>query len=894
MLNVKNRGAIRTLGFRSMRAARTRNAIAILAIALTTLLFTSLFTIAASLNYSFQQENFRMAGGDAHGTFKQLSLEQAEALRDDPLIVDSWTRLFLGMPSDPPFNKSHVEVSYIEPNGASHYFCTPVEGALPAEGTDQMATDTHVLALLGVEPEIGAQVTLPFYIDCDTAHPQLVTRTFTLSGWWDYDSAVVANNVLLPRSAAEEIAALSHGGQTMTGQWGLDVMFKSSIGIRDNLSAVLANHGYQCDDIGADNYLRIGVNWGYTGDKLTENLDPALLLTIAALLLLIVFTGYLIIYDVFQISVTNDIRFYGLLKTIGTTGRQIKRIVRQQALVLSAAGIPLGLLLGFLIGNKLTPVIMAISNYDRVYISFSPLIFVGAALFSLVTVFLSCAKPGRLAARVSPIEALRYTEGGGTKRRTRKSGGHGASLFAMARANLGRSRGKTAVTVLSLSLSVVLLTLTYTFVIGFDMDKYLAASVTTDFIVGHANQFVAGSGGFSSEDQAVPEEIISAIEAQGGVTGGGRIYGQEHAVQQLMPVDFYRQEYSSHFGDAIAEESMQDREKSPDGLLIGSAQLYGMEDFPLDQLRVLEGDLAPLSDPSRNAIAAAYYADDYNGIMWETNWAKVGDTVTLRYVSQWGYRDPDTGAELDPDEVDAIYDQGGSFQAYAKEYEEKEYTVCALVHIPNALSYRYSTIGASEFVLGAERFRADTGMDSVMVYAFNTTEEACPAMEEFLQEYTAVNQPIYDYESKATYAAEFEGLRSMFLIVGGALSFIVGLVGVLNFFNAILTGIITRRREFAMLQSIGMTGSQLERMLICEGLLYALGAVALSLALTLALAPLVSSTVGSLFWFFSYRFTAAPIALVAPVFALLGALLPLLSYRRAARQSIVERLRDVE
>ena len=56
----------------------------------------------------------------------------------------------------------------------------------------------------------------------------------------------------------------------------------------------------------------------------------------AAVLLLIVFTGYLIIYNVFQISVTNDIRFYGLLKTIGTTPRQLRRIMpRQQALLLS-------------------------------------------------------------------------------------------------------------------------------------------------------------------------------------------------------------------------------------------------------------------------------------------------------------------------------------------------------------------------------------------------------------------------------------------------------------------------------------------------------------------------------------------------------------------------------
>ena len=143
MIRVANKGCVRRLGFRSMRAARTRNIVAVLAIALTTILFTSLFTIASSINYSFQQENFRQAGGDFHGTIKGLTWEQVEEMRTDPLIQEDFARLFVGMPVDPPFNKSHVEVSYLEPAAAPHYFCQPVEGTLPREGTDEAATDTR-------------------------------------------------------------------------------------------------------------------------------------------------------------------------------------------------------------------------------------------------------------------------------------------------------------------------------------------------------------------------------------------------------------------------------------------------------------------------------------------------------------------------------------------------------------------------------------------------------------------------------------------------------------------------------------------------------------------------------------------------------------------------------
>ena len=77
----------------------------------------------------------------------------------------------------------------------------------------------------------------------------------------------------------------------------------------------------------------------------------------------------------------------------------------------------------------------------------------------------------------------------------------------------------------------------------------------------------------------------------------------------------------------------------------------------------------------------------------------------------------------------------------------------------------------------------------------------------------------------------------MFLLPDGTLSAIVGLVGILNFANDIITGISARRRELAILRSVGMTARQLRTMLMPEGLLYTLGAVMLALLLTILTAP---------------------------------------------------------
>ena len=198
--------------------------------------------------------------------------------------------------------------------------------------------------------------------------------------------------------------------------------------------------------------MQYGVNWGYTGSQLTENMDPITVLLVVVVLVLILLTGYLIIYNVFQISVANDIRFYGLLKTIGTTGRQIKAMLRQQALLLSCVGIPIGLVVGWLVGSQLAPAVMAQLDGVSDVVSVSPVIFLGSAAFALLTVFLSCARPGRMAAKVSLVEAVRYTEGSGKGRKERKSR-KGFSLAGMAWANLGRSKGKTVITVLSLTLA---------------------------------------------------------------------------------------------------------------------------------------------------------------------------------------------------------------------------------------------------------------------------------------------------------------------------------------------------------------------------------------------------------------------------------------------------------
>ena len=200
-MRVANRKCIYRLAFKNLQAAKLRNLITVLAVALTTILFTTLFTIALSMVENFQQSNCRQVGTYAHGIFKELTKEQFDELKDDPLIKEWGLRRIAGLATDDVFNKSQVEVSYMDENYAKSGFTTPTVGHLPEEGTNQAATDLKVLSLLGVEPELGNEFTIT--IDVDGTE---TTETFTLCGYWEYDEVTVANHIVMAEIRLDEIA----------------------------------------------------------------------------------------------------------------------------------------------------------------------------------------------------------------------------------------------------------------------------------------------------------------------------------------------------------------------------------------------------------------------------------------------------------------------------------------------------------------------------------------------------------------------------------------------------------------------------------------------------------------------------------------------------------------
>ena len=852
-MNVKNRGCIRHLSFKTLLASRKRNLIAIAAIVLTTLLFTSLFTIVLSINETNQNYQFRSVGTYAHGSFKDVDETQIKALSAHPKVKAVGKRTVIGICTSGVFAKDYGEVSFMDDNTAKWGYVLPTVGRTPKSGKE-ITMDTKALALLGVTPELGAQVTLTYSLTDKNQLGRDVTDTFTLVGGWEYDELLAVHFFNVSEEYAKQIEAMAEEEGMEPFRTDLSVMLSSSLGIEDTLTKIGEDCGYSVGDKAGQ--LRIGVNWGYTATQLADTMDAGGILAVIAVMVIVTFTGYLVIYNIFQISVAGDIRYYGLLKTIGVTPKQLRRIIRQQALMLSGVGIPVGLGLGYGVGVLAVPVALSTSIMGGKYttISLSSWIFLGSAVFALLTVLLSCSRPGRIAGNVSPVEAVRYTEVQQTGKKTRSS--RQVTPFSMARANLGRSRKKTALVIVSLSLAVVLLNLLTTFVTGFDMDKYLSQRSCADFLVSTPDYF--NYRGFT-----LTEEDILPVQENTEQSLGGFAYSTG-LVKMYLPEEYWREEAAYYLRGQDVEGLLQSAPRDGDKIAV-SSQIEGLDEALLSKLKVLDGDLSPLTQPDNYAIAMEVSLDDFGNVVHPENYPAIGETIRVTY---------------------------GMYEAAYEVY----YTVCAWVEVPYDMGSRFYSMGY-QAVMSAESLCRDAGADNVlpMLYLFDTpSPEAETAAERYLAALTASDASPLMYESKATHRAHFREFQMTFVMLGGLLCAIIGIVGVLNFFNAMMTSILSRRREFAVLQAVGMTSPQLKAMLIWEGLLYTLGSGLIAGLLSAAVNPLAGRLLEQGYWFYRYHYTITPVLLMIPIFALLGYAIPAIMYRQAAKQSVVERLREAE
>lgn len=858
---------LKLLTRRSFAASRTRNLMAVLAIALTALLFTSVATIALGAMESMTLTMQVQKGSKSDGDFRNMTAQQYEALGQADFVAEYGLRMPVGFLENT--TRHNVELDVMDETEAEHLFCNPSHGSMPQAANEVVASDA-ALEDLGSQAEVGAPVTIQF-----TARGQTYTLDMVVSGWYEATNDQVSTMVVGTafRDAYPDLFQNTFAtDREMVGTYWSDIVATSTVGLQDAMDDWARSVGGDPEDASAANSLPAVVN---TVTNPTPSL-PVLAMG-AALVVLFIFCGYLLIYNVFDIAVMQDIRRYGLYRTIGMSRKQVRRLINRQALWLACIGIPLGLLLGFFVGRAALPQVMGVLavSYQNIAVNVTPhpLIFVAAAVLAALTVFLSTRKPARVAANIPPIEAFRFVEGEAGKRKTRKSA-ESASLSRLAWSNLGRNKRRTAFIMVSMMLCVVLLNSAGVAAGSVDVEKQVSYSIRTDFAVVNAAS-VNGQEGFTRRDQGLSQDLMAAIDAQPGVEDASAVYKNtldDSNVTFDFPVEFARfyEDEPNSLPYAQTEEGISFN-LGDDGHAI--CNVYGMEEVALSRMDLREGETNPHTlyeqmEQGQGVLLGVQMNRQFMDIEEIFDVLELGDTITV-------YKDGEpimnlpilAKAAINGDDEEIGFTTNGPFTVGANGL---------YLYLPTSV---YTQIYDEP---------------TVYKYSFNVAEDQQEAMTDFLENYVNNVDPSVAYASAQSAREAAQGTQTTIRLVGNLLGIIFGVAGVLNLINTLVTTILIRRHEFATMQSIGMTRRQLRSMLVHEGLFYALGGCLLGLAFSVVLAFTLVQGLTSAIWYFTFHFTLLPALVACVVLLVVAALVPVWALRQFHRGSIVEQLRIAE
>lgn len=866
------KATIRLLAKRSLHSSKTRNIAALLAIAMTAFLFTSVLSLAfgvqSSMVLSLQMEK----GSKADGSVGYMNEQQFHALAESDFVERAGHRQFIGYASN---SSGHaIEINYADATQQALTFSAPTHGRAP-QAANEIATTDKALKALGAEPKIGASVPVVFSLRGQTYHFDMV-----VSGWWESSQASISLMIVSQRFMEENRALFPNTfarDKEIAGTYFSNVLLKNKANVQQQLKEFARSVGGDPDDMRADNYIQC------TDDSVAKMmLQPAVVAAVIGFALLFIVCGYLLIYNIFDISVMQNVRQYGLLRTIGTSTRQIRKIVNRQAAALTLIGLPIGLAAGWGVGCLLLPaVVSSISNGNSaaVQVSASPLIFVGAALFTVLTVAISIRKPIKKATKVSPLEAVRYTG----QQPTRKKGNKrrsAATLPHMAFCNAGRNKRRSAFIVLSMLLCIVLFNSVVVITQSLDVEKGVRRTMKTDFLV-YSSACVNRVTGFSSRTDTLPASVLEQIGQQPDVANARYLY-RNTIDDTAVTVDYGLGQLQA---ETVWDMDGRTFASYPNGSWVWIApeeggrfygNVFGASERFFDDLTVYQGENDPVAFKQKLATGS--------------------------YLIVGAPMDRLTGK---PNAGIPFYDQlraGDQITFYKNGEPYRSLTVLALANLVNAeiemdqWTNSVAKIGgdAPLLYLPTEVFTELYDQPALLNVGFDTAGNRAQ-MDQFLSGLAAID-PSIAYASSELIAQQLQTTCHIIFLVGGMVAVIFALAGLINFTNMMVTNIVTRQHEFATMQSIGMTNRQLQKMMVWEGLYYALaaGMAGCGLAALFGLTVLKNALHSPAMWYFTLHFTILPGVVVAGLYLIIAVMVPLAALKLFHRESVVERLRKAE
>lgn len=471
-----NKEIIKKITNRSLKSNKTRNIFVIIAIVLTTFMLACVFTLAISFNKNYQLMNLRDAGSTANAYLNNPTEKQISQIKDLNITDSIGKEITVGNVNSNKLknNDSKIYLEYIDKEAWEKQISPAVgdiKGNYPDKENEIMLSQSVIdlLKLKDIKP--GDKVILNCNINKKTESIEfVVSGTYT-----DYS--------MEKRNDIDKLSYVSN-----------EFVKKHNLSLEKN--GILTIDIKDSKKENAENILKSGVDLNknqsfvtlYEQSNSEENAKITSLAIVVIVSFFMILSGYLLIYNILYIAITKDIQFYGMLKTIGASPKQIKKIVKGQGLRLSLIGIPIGIILAVIVSFLIVPSVLEGFSAGTYYADmlptkahFTPVVFIGTILFSLLTVWISCIKPAKIASKISPTEALNYTGKKSKKQKKDRKSTNGGKLYKMAWYNVFRDKKRALLVFLSLFVGIITYLSVNTFTSSLGLENYLREYYPHDF-----------------------------------------------------------------------------------------------------------------------------------------------------------------------------------------------------------------------------------------------------------------------------------------------------------------------------------------------------------------------------------------------------------------------------
>jgi len=619
----------------------------------------------------------------------------------------------------------------------------------------------------------------------------------------------------------------------------------------------------KANDVKLDGNTSLLYLMGEGPDK-SKNNDMEVIFGIIAAFVILCTT--VVIYNAFNISVMERIKHFGILRSIGATKAQIRRLVFKEAAIMSVIAIPIGILAGFA-GIMITFNVFMDGFLGAFQIGFYPQVIIVAAALGLVTVFLSAFFPARTASRVSPIDAIRGTmivKGDKIKRR---SGLWAKLIFKfegqVAYKNIKRSRKRFYITCISLMVSLIMFVFFSNFIdIIFESNKIVSSSIVVEGVFSKQEK---------SDSPYLSKTLVDNINSLEGI--------KESYELNLgsFPYSIDKKMVNGKFVPSI--KRLKTTMEYKDKYIISDTQIMGYDQKALKLFnKQNKTKIAYESFSKNNEIVivnkAAGTGEDKKRFYDGFTKYKVGDEITLPILNDKYLKKPDVG------QLKKLIDSGKTIT----------FKVVGVVD--------YETISgamASDsygMIMSSENYNKLTGVDGLSAIAVNfASPEYCSKYYEKFNIMADENKASY-YDIYTMKKKSDDLQNQMMILVYGFIGLIV-LISTVNIINTVTINLLVKKREYATFKAIGMTKGQFKKLVLLEGALFGIIACIIGLPLSFLLTYfgiIKNNPLGSIGYTVAlWPYIVGGIGIIS--ITLLAALFPL---RKLNDMNIVEALRIEE